>query len=51
MKPLKKAFFKIMARINKIIMPKYSKKDITKLTKFEKAMVGYRYFITKNALD
>ncbi|MEP2772121.1 MAG: hypothetical protein ABJH05_08225 [Fulvivirga sp.] len=40
-----------MARINKIIMPKFSKKDITKLTKFEKALVGYRYYITKNALD
>jgi len=51
MKPLKKAFFKTMARINKIIMPKFSEKDITKLTKFEKALVGYRYYITKNALD
>lgn len=51
MKPFKKAIFKILARINKVIMPRYSKKGITKLSKFEKAMVGYRYYVTKNALD
>ena len=51
MKPIKKAFFKTLAKVNRLIMPRYSKKDITKLTKFEKAMVGYRYYITKNALD
>lgn len=51
MKALKKAFFKSLARINKLIMPRYSKRDITKLSKFEKVMVGYRYYVTKNALD
>jgi hypothetical protein len=40
-----------MASINKIILPRYSKKDITKLSKLEKAIVAYRYWITLNALD
>ncbi|MCE2995201.1 MAG: hypothetical protein ACK5RG_22415 [Cyclobacteriaceae bacterium] len=48
---MKKSIFKVMASINKIILPRYSKKDITKLSKLEKAIVAYRYWITLNALD
>jgi len=43
--------FKILAKINKYILPKYSKKDITKLSKLDQAIVGYRYWVTKNALE
>lgn len=47
---MKKSIFKLLASLNKVILPRYSKKDITKLSKFEKAIVGYRYWVTLNAL-
>jgi len=43
--------FKLLAKINKIILPKYSRKDITNLSKLDQAIIGYRYWVTKNALD
>ncbi|NOS93871.1 MAG: hypothetical protein HOP30_18290 [Cyclobacteriaceae bacterium] len=46
-----KNLFKVLASVNKVILPRYSKKDITKLSKLEKAIVAYRYWITLNALD
>jgi hypothetical protein len=48
---MQKKLFKVLARINKMLLPKYSKRDITKLSKFEKAMVAYRYWVTIHALD
>lgn len=39
-----------MARINKVIMPRYSKRDISKLSKVDKVLVAYRYWVTTNAL-
>jgi hypothetical protein len=48
---MKKSTFKILARINKLILPRYSKKDITKLTKLEQAMVAYRYWVTIHVLE
>ena len=39
-----------MARINQWILPRYSKRDFTRLGKLDKAIVGFRYWITKNAL-
>ena len=47
---MKRKVFKILAVINKIILPRYSKRDITKLSKFDQALVGYRYWITINSL-
>jgi hypothetical protein len=47
---MKKSFFKILARINKVILPSFAKKDLTKLKKWEKAIVAYRYVVTKNSL-
>ena len=32
-------------------MPRFSKKDITRLSKFDQALVAYRYWVTINALD
>ena len=48
---MKKATFKILARINKFLLPRYSKRDINRLSKFDKALVAYRYWVTTNALD
>jgi hypothetical protein len=47
----KKQLFKILAKINKVIMPRFSKRDITRLSKIEKGLVAYRYWVTLNSLD
>jgi hypothetical protein len=48
---MKKTFFKLLAKVNKLILPRYSKKDITRLSKIDKALVAYRYWVTTHALD
>lgn len=45
-----KIFYKILARLNKVILPSYAKRDLTKLSKFDKLIVGYRYYVTKKSL-
>ncbi|MAU16709.1 MAG: SsrA-binding protein [Muricauda sp.] len=46
-------FYKILAKINKALLPSYTKKglDISKASKLQLAIIGWRYFVTKNALD
>jgi len=46
-------FYKILAKINKAVLPSYSKKglDLAKASKFQMAIIGWRYYVTKNALD
>ena len=44
------AFFKILAKINKEFFPSLYKKDITKLKFYEKVILGYRYWVTRNSL-
>jgi hypothetical protein len=48
---MKRSFFKILAKVNKAILPSFAQKDLAKLSKFEKAVVGYRYWVTINALE
>jgi hypothetical protein len=48
---MKRSFFKILAFINKIALPRYSKTDITKLSKIAKVIVAYRYWVTINSLS
>ena len=43
---MKKDLFKLLAKFNKLILPRYSKRDITKLSKIDKALVAYRYWVT-----
>jgi hypothetical protein len=47
---MKKSIFKILAKINKAILPKYYNKDLKNLKKWEMAIVGYKYWVTTNAL-
>ncbi|WP_298371130.1 SsrA-binding protein [uncultured Lutibacter sp.] len=49
---MKKTIFKIIAKINKIMLPSYSKKglDMVKAKKWQLAIIGWRYFVTKNSL-
>ena len=46
----KKHIFKAMAVVNRLIMPKLYKKDIAKLKNYEKIILGYRYWVTKNSI-
>ena len=46
----RKLFFKILAKLNKLMMPSLYKKDIGKLKSYEKVILGYRYWVTKNSL-
>jgi len=46
----KKYIFRGLAIMNTLIMPKLHKKDITRLKNYEKVILGYRYWVTKNSL-
>ena len=48
-----KQVFKILAKINKIILPSFSKQqlDLAQASKLQMAIIGWRWFVTKNALD
>lgn len=48
---MKKALFKTLVKINKVILPSLYKKDPNKLTPFQKAILGYRYWVLTKALD
>ncbi|UUC43981.1 SsrA-binding protein [Flavobacterium cerinum] len=45
--------FKTLARINKIILPSYSKQnlDLSKATAFQKLIIAWRYYVTTRALN
>lgn len=48
----KQEMYKILAKLNKLILPSYSKRrlDLSKATKIQKAIIAWRYFITTKAL-
>jgi len=48
---MKKALFKALVKINNVILPSLIKKDPNKLTNFQKAILGYRYWVLTKALD
>jgi hypothetical protein len=49
---VKKSFFELLAKLNKLLLPSYSKKqlDLSKATKLQMTIIGWRYFVTTNAL-
>lgn len=48
---MKKMLFNALAKLNKWLLPSMAGKDLSRLTKMEKVIIGWRYFVTKNALD
>ena len=48
-----KQVFKILAKINKVILHSFSKQqlDLSQASKLQMAIIGWRWFVTKNALD
>ena len=45
--------FKILAKINKLVLPSLTKQrlDVTKAKNWQKALIAYRYYVTIRALD
>lgn len=48
---MKKALFKLLVKLNKFCLPSYYRKDPLKLTHFQKAILAFRYWVLRNALD
>ncbi|MGJ8738370.1 SsrA-binding protein [Zobellia laminariae] len=50
---MKKLVFKFLAKVNQLLLPSFSKKrlDLSKASKFQMALIGWRYFVTTRALD
>lgn len=48
-----KVMFKLLAKINKAILPNYTKEhlDLAKATKLQKAIIAYKYWVTINSLN
>jgi len=50
-KDMKKSFFRLLNTVNKKVLPKLSGKDPNKLTKLQKGILAYRYFVLVNSLE
>ena len=50
---MKKACFKFIAKVNKVLLPSYSKKrlDLSKASKIQMVIISWRYYVTINALS
>ncbi|WP_136479886.1 SsrA-binding protein [Cognatitamlana onchidii] len=50
---MKKSLFKILAKLNKVILPSFTKKglDLANASKFQLIIIGWRWYVTKNSLD
>ncbi|MDE0774225.1 MAG: SsrA-binding protein [Ulvibacter sp.] len=49
---MKKLLFKTLAKVNKAVLPSFTKQrlDLAKVSKIQMALFGYRLWVTKNAL-
>lgn len=49
---VKKSMYKILAKINKILLPSFTKRqlDISKASKWQMTLIGWRAYVTKRAL-
>ena len=49
---MKQHIFKALAKINKILLPSFSKQqlDLSKASKLQLAIIGWRAYVTKRAL-
>ncbi|WP_333600109.1 SsrA-binding protein [Flavobacterium sp.] len=44
--------YKLLAQLNKLILPSFTKQqlDLAKAKKWQMAIIGWRYYVTKKAL-
>lgn len=43
-------FFRLLARLNKALLPRLWDKDLTRLSKTQKLIVAWRFWVTSRAL-
>jgi hypothetical protein len=45
--------FKLLAKLNKWLLPNYTKQqlDLAKATKWQKAVIAWKYYVTTRAID
>jgi len=50
---LKTSFFRGLSKLNKVILPNYTKKklDLAKASKFQLAIIGWKAWVTKNTIN
>lgn len=48
---MRKSVFKVLNKINRMVLPKLSDKDPSKLTKLQKGILAYRYFVLVNSME
>ena len=50
---MEKTFFRMLARLNKWLLPSFTKRrlDLSKASKWQLALIGWRYYVTSRALD
>ncbi len=46
----RKRFFRILAALNKAVLPKQWDRDLARLSTPRKLLAAYRYWVTRNAL-
>jgi hypothetical protein len=47
---MRRKLFRLLARINKAVLPRLWDKDLSRLNHWQKLMVAWRYWVTRNAL-
>ena len=48
---MKRMVFQFLSGLNKLILPRYSKRDLNRLSKVDQAIIAYRYWVTLHSLD
>jgi hypothetical protein len=47
---MRRTIFRLLARLNKRLLPKLWDKDLQRLNAWQKAVAAWRYWVTRNAL-
>jgi len=47
---MQRAIFRLLAHLNRALLPKLWDKDLTRLSRGQKLLVAWRYWVTRNAL-
>ncbi len=47
---MRKVVFRLLARVNKLVLPSLWRKDPRRLNTMQRALVAWRYWVTRNAL-
>lgn len=48
---MSRTFFRLLARLNKLLLPKLSATGLERITPVKKVLIAWRYYVTCRALD